>query len=344
MAVWLVRAGSSGQFEQKFLTENRIYATWDSLNFSLAGLTDRAHLAKSLQSIYSEEKIKTVINWTGQLWPFANDMKLGDIIILPLKTQRAIQIGEVTSDYHYDAESPAPYGHWRSVKWIADAVPREHFGKDLLNSFGAFLTICRIKRNNAEARLAKMRANEWKPERVSSITAAIPVATDEEIDNVDVEETANDEIVKLLKARFKGHGLTRLVDAILKAQGYTTYVSPEGPDGGVDILAGMGKMGFNRPRLCVEVKTEDVPIDRPTVDKLLGAVSKFQADEALFVSLSGFKPNVARELARNYFRLRLWSLPELLSQLFLHYEHFDEKLRAELPLKRIWAVAAPDGE
>ena len=148
----------------------------------------------------------------------------------------------------------------------------------------------------------------------------------------------------MIAARFKGHALTRLVDAILQSQGYTTYVSPEGADGGADILAGSGPMGFSAPRLCVEVKSESSPIDRPTVDKLLGAVAKFGADEGLFVSWGGFRSNVQKELAASFFRVRLWSQKELLEQLFTYYHQLDEDLRAELPLKRIWTVAAQDGK
>jgi restriction system protein len=38
---------------------------------------------------------------------------------------------------------------------------------------------------------------------------------------------------------------------------------------------------------------------------LLGAVTKFGAQEGLFVSWSGFKPNVQKELAASFFRARL---------------------------------------
>jgi restriction system protein len=144
--------------------------------------------------------------------------------------------------------------------------------------------------------------------------------------------------------QLKGHGLTRLAEAILKAQGYTTYRSPEGADGGADILAGAGPLGFGSPRLCIEVKSQDSPIDRPTVDKLLGAVQKFGADEGLFVSWSGFKNNVQKELAASFFKVRLWSQMELLEQLFANYDRFDDDLKAELPLKRIWTVAAQEND
>jgi len=41
MAVWLIRAGSHGEYEQKFLQENRVYVTWDKLNVDLSKLDNR---------------------------------------------------------------------------------------------------------------------------------------------------------------------------------------------------------------------------------------------------------------------------------------------------------------
>lgn len=345
MAIWLIRAGSHGEYEQKFIQEERVYVTWDDLDVNLAKLSERAELISAMNERYPDKKQKALMNWSSQIWPFAHEMKKGDLVILPLKTQRAIQIGEITGDYHFESKGPSPYFHWRPVKWIAEAIPRANFGKDLLNSFGAFMTICRIQSNNAESRIATMRKNGWKAETVASVSKTITTPTDAETgEDTDLEELARDQIAQLVIARFKGHGLTRLVEAILKAQGYTTYRSPEGADGGADILAGSGPLGFGTPRLCVEVKSESTPIDRPTVDKLLGAVSKFGAQEGLFVSWSGFKTNVQKELAAQFFRVRLWTQKELLEQLFAHYDQLDEDMKAELPLKRIWTVAAQEDE
>jgi len=344
MAIWLIRAGKNGEFEQKFIQENRVYVTWDRLDVDLAKLRDRAALVDVMQERNANAKPNTIRNWASQVWPFAHEMAKGDLVILPLKTQRAIQVGEINGDYKFESSGPNPFYHWRPVKWIAEAIPRENFGKDLLNTFGAFMTICRVERNNAESRIEAMRRNGWKPETTAAITQpVISESVDELAADTDLEEQARDQIARLLMSRFKRHGLTRLVDAILQAQGYTTYRSPEGADGGVDILAGSGPLGFGTPRLCVEVKSESTPIDRPTVDKLLGAVSKFGAQEGLFVSWSGFKTNVQKELAPSFFRVRLWTQKELLEQLFIHYDKLDEDLKAELPLKRIWTVVQ-DGE
>jgi restriction system protein len=341
MTVWLIRAGAHGEHEAKFITESRVYVTWDGLDLELSKLTDRADLATAMEKRYPDAKADTIKNWSSQVWPFAHEIKVGDMVVLPLKTQRAIQIGEVTGGYHFEPEGPDPYFHWLPVKWVGQAVPRTNFGKDLLSTFGAFTTICRVQRNNAEARLATMRSRGWKPETAAAAKAT-PQVTDEPAQDTDLEELAHDQIAQLISARFKGHGLARLVEAILQAQGYTTYRSPEGADGGADILAGAGPLGFGTPRLCVEVKSESSPIDRPAVDKLLGAVSKFGAQEGLFVAWGGFKNNVERELAGSFFRVRLWTQKELLEQLFAHYDCLDDDLKAELPLKRTWAVAAQD--
>lgn len=346
MAIWLCRAGSRGEFEQKFIHENRIYVTWDRLNVDLSKLQERSQLGAAIADRYPDVKPRAIQNYVSQIWPFAHDMRTGDLAVLPLKSQPAIQIGEIVGDYQFEQSGPDPFYHWRQVKWIGEAIPRAHFSQDLLYTFGAFMTICRIQRNNAEQRIAAMRASGWMPEGISGTMSVMTTEKSQtetgSDEGTNLEELAEDQISRLISARFKGHNLTRLVEAILKAQGYTTYRSPEGADGGADILAGAGPLGFGQPRLCVQVKSETSPIDRPTVDKLLGAVTKFGAQEGLFVSCSGFRTNVQKELSSQFFRVRLWTQKELLQALFAHYDDLDEDFRAELPLKRIWTVAAQE--
>ena len=77
---------------------------------------------------------------------------------------------------------------------------------------------------------------------------------------------------------------------------------------------------------------------------MLGAVTKFGAQEGLFVSWSGFKGTVQKELAASFFRVRLWTQKDVLDSLFAHYDQLDEDIRAELPLKRVWTVAVADGD
>ena len=125
MAVWLMRAGSHGEHEQKFFQDKRVYVTWDGLNVNLSELAEWDKLVATMKGRYTEEKDKTISNWASQVWPFAHGMKKGDLVVLPLKTQPSIQIGEITGDYHFEPAGPNPYFHWRAVKWVGEAVPRQ---------------------------------------------------------------------------------------------------------------------------------------------------------------------------------------------------------------------------
>jgi len=40
MSLWLIRAGFHGEFETKFLEENRVYVTWNNLSTDLSKLKD----------------------------------------------------------------------------------------------------------------------------------------------------------------------------------------------------------------------------------------------------------------------------------------------------------------
>jgi len=354
MTVWLVRAGKHGEFEQKFLQENKIFVTWDHLAVDIGKMADRTELFAAMTAAYPDAKVKAIHNNVSQVWPFAHVMEKGDLVVLPSKMQPSIYVGEITGGYKFDPKAVDPCFHWRDVKWLGDAIPRSNFGQDLLYSFGAFMTICRITRNNATARIMAMRNSGWKAESLGAVSsvvrheASVPHeddgASDFALEETNVEAVAQDQIARTVQAKFSGHSLTRLVDAILRAQGYTTYLSPEGADGGVDILAGSGPLGFGIPRLCVEVKSESTPIDRPSVDKLLGAMTKFGAQEGLFVSRSGYRKNVQKELATTFFKVRLWTQTELFEALFANYEKLDAEIRAELPLKQIWTLALQTDE
>jgi restriction system protein len=348
MALWLTRAGGHGEFEQKFLDESRVYLTWDTFDVDLAKVPDVQALRQRLSSYFPSFSPKKIINHASQIWPFFADMKIGDWIVLPSKLKATIHVAEIVGDYTHSPSGPDPFFHFRKVKWLAKDVPREHFSQDLLYSFGAFMTICEIKRNDAEARVRTMAASGWQAESSRSIVARIS-GSDTEVPeasqaDVNLEELARDSIAKWIVAKFKGHGLARLVDAILKARGYTTHLSQAGADKGVDILAAPEPLGFGQPRLCVQVKSEQTAIDRPTLDQLIGTMQNFHAEQGLLVSWGGFKPTVLRELPAQFFRVRLWDQQTLIDELVMNYDKIDADIRAEIPLKRIWTIATEELE
>lgn len=344
MALWLVRAGAHGEFEQKFLDEKRIYLTWDELNINLKEITEWEDLKSKLTELYPNNSKNLISNNAGQIWAFYNRIKRGDWIALPSKYNPSINIGEVTSEYKFNQKAEDPYKHYREIKWIENDIPRSNFDQDILYSLGAFMTVCQISRNNAEDRVKAMAKNNWK-----SVPTKHTIKQDEESDEskgilIDLELTAKDQIAKFIIAKYKGHGLARLVDGILRAEGYVTHLSPEGPDKGIDILAGTGSLGFGSPKICVQVKSEESPIDRQTLDQLIGTMQNVNADQGLLVSWGGFKSTVTKEKANQFFRVRLWDQKNLIEKLLKYYDKLDDEIQAELPLKRIWVIPSSEIE
>ncbi len=342
MSLWLCRAGRQGEYESKFLTDKRIYLTWDQLDIDLNDVDSQDNLYEILIEKYDLDKKNTAINWASQIWAGAFKMKIGEWVILPSKLNRTLHFGKIVGNYVYDKSQGSPYYHYRAVDWFAQDIPRDRFDQDILYSLGAAMTICRIHRNNAEARIKSMAENNWYVVRSRPVVEQM-----EEVDEetaIDLEEYIADQISERIIQRFKGYRMEELINEILKAKGFTTFKSPEGPDYGVDILASSGMLGFGSPKICVQVKTEANPIGRPVLDQLIGTMSNYNADYGLLVSWSGFKSSVTSEISKQFFKVRLWSSKDIIQEIFNNYEKLSDEIKAEIPLKRVWMLSLEEQE
>jgi len=342
--LWIVRAGKQGTRELAAIEQNRLLPGFLEVG-DLRDLKDRdailAHLEKALPGA-GPNRLK---NFAAQLNQFAHTIQVGDLVVMPRKLTNGVAIGQVTGNYIYDANDP--YRHSRSVKWLEVSVARDVFKQDLRHSFGAFMTICEIKRNSALDRVRAVLKNglDSGPLLGTQGTTASPVH-DEDAEAADyaadVEDIANQQIISLIKSEFAGHALADLVAEILDAEGYTTKVSPPGADGGVDILAAGGLLSLGEDRVCVQVKSGDGAANHDVVLRLIGSVSNSQARTGLLVSIGGVNAIAQKELEKNFFKLRLWQMPDLLKALFRTYGELSDETRAKLPLKQIWVPIAAD--
>lgn len=329
MALWMVRAGRNGEQEEGALQHSVVSIGWQELG-DLSSIKSREDLKQLYEQRYPDAKKMKVANQAGQVWAFIARIDLDDLAVLPLKTRSAIAIGRVTGPYEYRTDLAPNIRHVRPVEWIRTDLPRTAFEQDLLYSFGAFMTVCQIERNNAEERVRAILAGT----RMSW-----PAGEDAEGPEViDAEQVARDQILQYVSQHFKGHDLGRLVEGVLQAQGYVTRASDPGPDGGVDILAGAGGMGFDNPRLCVQVKSSESPADVNVLRSLQGTMGNFGADQGLLVSWGGFTRPTLEEARRSFFSVRVWDSGDLLEAVLRSYEKLPDSLQAELPLKRLWAL------
>ena len=328
MSLWMVRAGGHGEQEPGAIDNNVVTIGWNEFP-DLSNLKNRSELTKLFVQIHPTAKKNQIPNEVGQMWRFAREIQVGDLVALPLKTQSAIAIGKVKGPYEY-IKLADNIKHIRRVSW-EKTIPRSAFDQDILYSLGAFMTVCRIKRHDAENRVRKL----LQIEDTTGPGVDTEGVTEE---TINIEESTRDQVIKYVGAKFMGHGLARLVEAILHAQGYVTRKSPPGPDGGVDILAAAGSLGFDRPWLCVQVKSSSSQVDVKVLRELQGVMSRVNAEQGLLVAWGGFNNSCIKEATDAFFSIRLWDQGALLEEIFKYYERFDDELKAELPLKKIWAL------
>jgi restriction system protein len=341
--LWLVRLGKFGEDEPQALEQGVL--TIDFRVKDVAGLVRREGCYEAVAKINEGATHKQILNWASQLNQFWNQMQANDLVVVPLKSgRRLIAIGQVDSEA-YAAEDGRPS---RRVRWLRPDTPRSAFRQDLLYSFGAFMTVCEIQRNNALSR-TRVVANEgadpgWSEVTRAPIVGPVGSVSSEVVQDIeaDIEELARDGIERYLSSSFTGHGLTSLIAEILKAQGFDVHVSPPGPDQGIDIVAGMGRLGFDRPKIVVQVKSGDTPTDAPTLQSLIGCVQDAHADHGLLVSWGGFKPTVLRRTNELFFRVRLWGREEIIAALLANYDQLPEGIKSLIPLKRVWMLALTD--
>ncbi|MFD8740957.1 restriction endonuclease, partial [Streptomyces sp. NPDC059618] len=178
-----------------------------------------------------------------------------------------MQFGRVTGAYAHDALQAGRHrSHSLPVDWLGEPVSKTVVGQDLVHTLNGSLTVFQSSRNDAERRLEAIARGKPDPGFTEGLPRPVATPADHTTTEVTDPETAptvvaiRDRIRAHVAGEFREHELTRLVAEILTVLGFRCEVSPPGPDGGVDIIAGTGPLGLDAPTLIVEVKSEPTPI------------------------------------------------------------------------------------
>lgn len=326
---WMVRAGEGGHLIEEF-AKGTVTVGWDEMAAPIDAKS-QAELRAQLAQSYPGSKPGAHQNAASVLWRFAKVLKVGDTVITSDPDRREYLIGEIASDYRYEAKRKE-HRHARDVKWL-HRVSRDVLHVATRNSLGSTLTLFQIP-DEALADLMAAAAGKKAPETPGGLADK-----KEELQqsNKDAVEQAmgliRDKILEL-----DDYEMQELAAAVLRAMGYRTRVSPQGPDRGVDVLASPDGLGLQEPRIKVEVK------HRPRSSMGSQEVRSFLAslrtgDKGLYVSTGGFTKEAGYEAERANIPITLIDLADLAQLVTDHYESFDPQGRALIPLVRIYRPA-----
>lgn len=323
--VWGIHAGKTGDAETLFMKKNVIALGWDKFGDLSKIRADREAFKTRMQETYPENKQGAIPVAAGQLYRFIHELENGDVVIYPGKYDRQIHIGIVEGNYKYEPNLSQAYPQTRSVKW-SKSLPRTAFTQGALYEIGSAMSFFQVK-TYAEEFLSALEGKLIAPPTV--------IEEDETVAYVigDIEQNTRDFVLKRLSQELKGHPFAHFVGHLLEKMGYRTRISPEGPDGGIDIIAHKDELGFEPPIIKVQVKSVDGSTGDPAVSALYG---KIGGDEyGLFVTLGTFTKQ-AVNFAASKSNLRLIDGVELVNLVLQYYDQFDSRYKGLLPLKKVF--------
>jgi len=157
----------------------------------------------------------------------------------------------------------------------------------------------------------------------------------------EAEETSWLEVEQYLQG-MNPYEFQELVAALLRAMDYhIAWVSPPGPDQGLDILAYTDPLGATGPRIKVQVKRR---ADKITVDGLRAFMALLGSqDVGIFIATGGFTADAQREVrSQENRRISLIDLQRFFDLWIEHYTAVQEEDRQRLSLTAVHFLAPRD--
>ena len=304
-----------------FLHNNMIAIGWKEFGDCSGIEPTREAFKDHYSKTYPSAKKGAIATSAGMLYRFTHEMKVGDYVVFPSKTDRKINIGVVESEFVYNPQAIL-YVQQRKVKWLK-RLPRTAFSQGALYEVGSALSFFLLK-NYADEYLQALDKS-FK----STTTLEEPDETIAATAN-DIVETTRDFILKELSKNLKGYALEEFVADLLGAMGYRCKVSPQGGDSGIDIIAYRDELP---PRILVQVKSQDSDIKETTIQSLKGAMR--EGDYGLFIALSGYTKNARKYLDATPI-IRGIDGTELVDLILKYYDQLSDKYKKMIPLKMVY--------
>ncbi len=152
----------------------------------------------------------------------------------------------------------------------------------------------------------------------------------------EAEEASFGEVKRYLQ-NMPPYDFQELVAALLRAMDYhVAWVSPQGRDGGIDVLAYTDPLGAEGPRIKVQVKryAEENRIGVEGVRSFMAVLGA--QDVGIFVTTSSFTKDAAAEVrSQDNRRVMLVNLQRLFDLWVEHYDELTDEDQQRLPLKPV---------
>ena len=328
--MWMVRAGEGGLMIDEFRTESWVGIGWTALG-DMNRLQSRADFTEAVAQSYPSMKLGQRASSAGQSFRFVREIALGDDVITSDRGERTYVVGEVAGEYEHRGAGSGEYPNIRRVRWQG-TVTRDALSVAARNSLGAISTLFLIPPSVAEEIVRLLTSGSVAAELSSKPEE--PEAAAEVADLYRDVQSQGFEFIKDKVNALDWNEMQELVAGLLRAMGYKTRISPSGSDRGKDIVASPDGLGFEDPRIVVEVKHRTATMSAPEIRSFLGG--RHDHDKGLYVSTGGFTKDARYEAERGRIPITLMDLDDLVRALLEHYEKMDVEMQRLIPLRKVY--------
>ena len=177
---------------------------------------------------------------------------------------------------------------------------------------------------------------QWEQNRPESV----PEHIDEESPDAattleEAEEQAWSEIQDYLE-QINPYDFQNLVAGLLRGMGYhVAWISPPGPDKGLDVIAHNDPLGIQMPRIKVQVKRRTDKVNVEGIRSFMALLAT--GDVGIFINMGGFTKDAEQEARLQESRkITLIDIKRFFDLWVEHYKNIPEENRRLLPLKPIY--------
>jgi restriction system protein len=329
-SMWMVRAGEGAWLIEDFERDSFVSIGWKEMG-DLSALRTRDEFVKRAEAAYPSAKKGQIVGYAGQPYRFVREIRPGDAVITYKPSERTYLVGTIEGEYEFSTSVSVEHPNIRRVKWRG-RVNRDNLSVATRNSLGAISTLFLVTPDAATEIERQLVAGASAPP--SSAPPAAPTV-EEQVDDLykDLQARAL-EFIKDKLSQLDWDEMQDLVAGLLRAMGYKTKVSPSGSDRGKDIIASPDGLGFEDPRIVVEVKHRTAAMGSQEIRSFLGG--RHDRDKGLYVSTGGFTKEARYEAERGRIPITLMDLDDLAHSVLEHYEAMDGETKRLLPLRRIY--------
>jgi restriction system protein len=327
---WFIRAGENAYLFDEFKLGQAIAIGWNEVG-SLEQVKHINDVKRKLRTEYPDYKDGKINITAGQLFRFAHEMKIGDLVVTYNPQAREYLIGDIVSEYQYGEGHISDKTHYRKVTWNG-SVGRDVLTANTRNSLGSIMTLFALQQETVKelVHFLKHKNNkplEPQPEEIEEEQAELNTIKE------DVIERAH-EFIKDKFNHLDWEEMQSLVAGVLRGMGYKTRISVKGPDRGRDIVASPDGLGLQQPRIMVEVKHRKNSMGSNEIRSFIGGLRP--GDQGIYVSTGGFTREAHYEAERSNIPISLVDADLLVELINQHYDKFDSEAQSLMPLKKIY--------